>query len=60
MDGQSEKILETQEKEIQKEKRGRKEKYGTFLPGKYLTAIKSRRYINELKRYGLDVSLFES
>jgi hypothetical protein len=34
--------------------------YSNFLPGKYLTAINGRKFINELKSRGLDVSLFES
>lgn len=33
--------------------------YSSFLPGKYLTAINGRKFINELKKHGLDISLFE-
>ena len=55
----SDEQIEINRQEWLKKNEEEKKKYGSFLPGKYLTAIKGRRYINELKRYGLDGSLFE-
>jgi len=59
MDNQR-KFWKHKKKKYKKKNEEEKKKYDSFLPGKYLTVIKGRRYINELKRYGLDVSLFEA
>jgi hypothetical protein len=53
--------VENQRKFWKNKKKIRKftNQYSEYIPGQYLTVINGRRWINELKRHGLDTSLFE-